>query len=231
MREATLWNSTVVCVYSPLVIYCIKALRLQVMTKLFSAVSWAWRQEASVWWKRRSFSEWYIAFAFSQNTVLRRKYFGLMFKYWRQGQRCLEEFRGGREVNELGWINNKLESLIKTWSDMPASFPSLLLSVPGLDEAWGSWGANKSFLASGCASLYYFNIREYIVPVPRRMWHDKWRDNRLLNLMQKTMCNLCLYFPACVESAVPQRGFPAGEWYSSGLAGSCFLLCLLQIRL
>ena len=37
---------------------------------------------------------------------------------------------------------------------MPASFPSLLLPVPDLDEAWGSWGVNKSFLASDFLHLY-----------------------------------------------------------------------------
>lgn len=41
----------------------IRALHLQVMTKLFSAASWAWRQETSVWWKRQSASESRIAFA------------------------------------------------------------------------------------------------------------------------------------------------------------------------
>ena len=49
--------------------------------------------------------------------------------------------------------------------------------------------------------------------------------------MQETMCNFCLFFPACVERAVLQTGSPAGEWQSSGLARSCFLLCLLHIRL
>lgn len=45
------------------------------------------------------------------------------------------------------------------------------------------------------------------------------------------MCNFCLSFPACVEWAVLQTGSLAGEQQSSGLVGSCFLLCLLHIRL
>lgn len=200
------------------------------MTNSFSAASSAWRQEASVWSKTQSFSERYIAFSFSQHTVLRRKFFGLMYKYRRQSQWCWEEFRGRREVKGLGWINNKLESLIKTWSDMHASFLFLLLSVPDLDEAWGIWGV-KSFLASDFAFLHYLHIWRYSVPVPRMMWHDKWRDKRPLNLMQETTCNFCLSIPACVEQAILQTGSPPRQWESSCLAGSHFLLHSLHISL
>lgn len=142
----------------------------------------------------------------SHSTVLRRKFFGSMFKYQRQNQWCWGEFRGGREVNGLGWINNKLESLIKTWSDMPASFPSLLLSVPALNKARGSWGVNKSFLVSDFASLHNLHIWGYIVPVPKMMWHDKWRDKRYMNLMQETMCNFCLCGASCTADRLSNRG-------------------------
>jgi len=52
---------------------------------------------------------------------------------------------------------------------MPASFLSLLLSVPGLGGAWGSWGVNQSFSASDFASLRYLHVWGYIVLVPRMM--------------------------------------------------------------
>lgn len=126
IREVTLWNRTAVCVYSPWVISALRHFiyRWWQSCSLLQAEPEGRRPVCD---GKDGISQDNTLPLLSRSTVLRRKFFGLVCKYQRQNQWCWEEFRGGREVNGLGWINNKLESLIKTWSDMPASFPCCCL--------------------------------------------------------------------------------------------------------
>lgn len=92
---------------------------------------------------------------------------------------------------------------------MPASSSSLLLSVPDLGEAWGTWGANFDDFAS----LHYLHIWGYILSVPKMKWLNKWWNKGSLNLMQETMS---FFSSACRVSCT--AGSPAGEW-QNGFVG------------